>query len=461
MANYLDTISSFVAELAATHGAGIPTGAREAGRWILLDTLGGMLAGSTLPESQGFARLAQESSPADAATLVGFERGASARYAAMVNATTACSFETDEGNRFGGGHPAIHVVPPALALAEEHASSGSDLLNALIVSYEVMSRISAGSPSRWPVHSHGTHGSPGSATAALMYLQPDAVHVCRALNLAACMTPATTWQACFDGGTVRNIYPAMSCFLGMLAVELEAVGYLGSNDGPKDVFGDILGHGGFRPEQVLDGLGEHWRVTQNYFKFHFSCAYTHPPLDAIFAILQRRPFSAGEVERITVTGAPVIEYLAGFEPINMLAMKFSIPHALAAAVVYRRTGLESFLDAARTDPALQSLAARVLVVGEQTRAPKPFHEASGTLVTVKLASGETLSEEVTIARGDAVNPVDTGEIVQKFRNLAGMRLAPDAVQRIVDLVMNVDSLGSVRELSAALRPVAQPATAGA
>src|SRR5689334_13663654 len=100
--DYLDTISAFVAELAASRGAAISAEAREAGRWILLDTLGGMLASSTLPESQGFARLAQESSPGDAATLVGFDAGASARYAAMVNATTACSFETDEGNRFGG-----------------------------------------------------------------------------------------------------------------------------------------------------------------------------------------------------------------------------------------------------------------------------------------------------------------------------------------------------------------------
>lgn len=459
MSDYLDTISTFVAEMAASRGAAIPTEAREAGRWVLLDTLGGMLASSTLPESQGFARLAQESSPADTATLVGFDAGASARYAAMVNATTACSFETDEGNRFGGGHPAIHVVPPALALAEECGASGAELLSAMIVAYEVMSRLSAGGPSRWPVHSHGAQGSPGSATAALMYQGPDPARVRRALNLAACMSPATTWQACFDGGTVRNLYPAMSCFLGMLAVELEAVGYLGSNDGPKDVFGDILGHGGYHPERVLDGLGEQWRVTQNYFKFHFSCAYTHPPLDALYTILQRRPFAADEVAQITVAGAPVIEHLSGFEPVNMLAMKFSIPHALAAAIVYRRTGVESFLDAARTDPALQGVAARVRVVGDPARSPHSEQALPGTRVTVELTNGETLAEEITIARGDAANPATKDELLQKFHTLAEMRVTPEAAQRIIDLVLNVDTLGSARELGAALRPLAQPVAA--
>jgi 2-methylcitrate dehydratase PrpD len=448
MAGYLDTISSFVAN--ARH-ENIPEPARAAGRLILLDTLGGMLAGSTLAESKGYARLAVASSPVRTSTLVGFHDGAAARWAAMVNATAACSFETDEGNRFGGGHPAIHVVPAALARAEELHASGKKLLTAIVVAYEVMSRLAAGATPRWPVHSHGTHGSPGAAIASVIYERPEAARVRRLINLAACMTPATTWQACFDGGTVRNLWPGLSAFLGMLAVELEPLGYAGSNDGPADIFGDILGAGGYDPERVVEGLGEDWRVTRNYFKLHFACAYTHPSLDAVLALLARRPFSAAEVERITIAGPKVATYLSGFTPSNMLAAKFSIPYAVAATVVRRSTGIASFLDEARADPAIAALAERVEVIADRERDPSGFGDRGRYLVTLRLRDGATLSEEAGIARGDAANPVSAEVEVQKFRDLASMRLGPEAVARVENLTLGVERVRDVSELGVALR----------
>jgi 2-methylcitrate dehydratase PrpD len=449
MDDYLDVISSFAARTAYVD---IPVAAREAAKLVLLDTLGGMLASSVLPESEGFARLATSSSPGQPCTLVGFEHSASARYAAMVNATTACSFETDEGNRLGGGHPAIHVVPAALARAEELHASGEQLLTSLTVAYEVMSRLASGASARWPIHSHGTHGSPGSAVATVLYDRPDASRIRRIINLAACMSPATTWEACFDGGTVRNLYPAMSTFLGMLAVELDGIGYSGSNDGPTDVFGAIFGGGEYDTQRVVSGLGEQWRVTTNYFKLHFSCAFTHPPLDALFAILQQRPFSADEVERITVHGPRVATYLSGFMPSNMLAAKFNIPFALAVAVVRRSTGIESFLDEARTDPAINALASRVEVIPDPAKEPRAYGDLGTSLVTVYLRGGDVLTQEVAIPRGDALNPADSSVLIDKFRRLAGLRLAPDAAERIIDLVLAIDRVADVTELGAALRP---------
>jgi hypothetical protein len=45
MADYLDEIAAFAAD---TRYEDIPPAAIEAGTWILLDTIGGMLASSTL-----------------------------------------------------------------------------------------------------------------------------------------------------------------------------------------------------------------------------------------------------------------------------------------------------------------------------------------------------------------------------------------------------------------------------
>lgn len=447
---YLDTLSTFAARTAFEE---IPSAVQAAAKLIFLDTLGGMLAGSTLPEVQAFARLASGASPAQPCTVVGFEDGASAREAAMVNATAACSFETDEGTRFGGGHPAIHVLPSALARAESGRACGRELLRSLILGYEVMSRLAAGARPRWPVHSHGTHGSPGAAIAAVLCERPDPARVRRLINLAVCMTPATTWQACFDGATVRNLWPALSTQMGMLALDLERAGYAGSNNAPADIYGAILGDG-YDGDLVIEGLGKAWRVSSNYFKLHFSCAYTHPALDAIFALLERRRFSADDVLRITVEGPQVARYLSGFWPSTMLAAKFSFPFALAAAIVRGSSGIESFLDDARSDPAIAELAGRVDVIADPARDPGGFGDRGRYRVAVQLRDGAVCCEEVQIARGDAANPVPESLILQKFHALASMRIAPDAAEHIAALVLHVDQLEDVAELGAALRRAA-------
>ena len=85
---------------------------------------------------------------------------------------------------------------------------------------------------------------------------------------------------------------------------------------------------------------------------------------------------------------------------------------------------------------------------------------SRTLVTVELRDGEVPSEERRLARGDFENPAGKDELLAKFRTLAGMRLEPDRIERLIGLVMAVESLAEVRELGAALKPNPVPATAG-
>ena len=83
-------------------------------------------------------------------------------WAALVNATAGVALEMDEGNRLGGGHPSIHVTPPALAVAEDSGCRGPELLAAVIAGYEVTSRIGAATQVRAEVHSHGTWGTTGT-----------------------------------------------------------------------------------------------------------------------------------------------------------------------------------------------------------------------------------------------------------------------------------------------------------
>ena len=145
MPAYLDKLSEFVCE---TRLEFLKPSTLISAKSVVLDTIGAMLAGSYLPENKKLALLAAKTGGHGSATLVGQSGSAPAVFATLSNATAGVALELDEGNRHGGGHAAIHVVPAALAIAEELGSSGKDFLESVIVGYEVTSRIGTGTSVR-------------------------------------------------------------------------------------------------------------------------------------------------------------------------------------------------------------------------------------------------------------------------------------------------------------------------
>src|SRR4029450_5603954 len=90
------------------------------------------------------ARVAAARPPSGAATVLGHRGKSDAFWAALTNATAGVALEVDEGSRLGGGHPAIHVVPGALAVAEERRLDGRRLIESVVAGYEVGSRGGGG-----------------------------------------------------------------------------------------------------------------------------------------------------------------------------------------------------------------------------------------------------------------------------------------------------------------------------
>lgn len=76
-----------------------------------------------------------------------------------------------------------------------------------------------------------------------------------------------------------------------MAAHLVEWGFTGIEDGPGDLYKDLLGVG-FDAEAVTKGLGEpgSYRIQQNYFKMHACCLFNDPVLDAVQTLLGREAF---------------------------------------------------------------------------------------------------------------------------------------------------------------------------
>ncbi len=421
----------------------IPAEVEQHAALVILDTLGVILAGSQEPEVGRLVRRITTLGADGPATVFarGFPRtGAPA--AAFLNGTAGTFLELDEGHR-PTGHPGIHVVPAALALGEALGRSGRRVLRAVVLGYEVAARLSASCRLRRGIHPHGTLGTVGAAAACGRLMSFDAKMFEALLHASAALALASPMKACLEGATIRNSYAGVGAQLGIQAALMVESGFTGLEDGLGETFGRLIGEG-FEPAALVGGPGGPFEITRNYFKFHACCAYNHPALDAVMAILAEQAVDPAAVERIEVRTIAPFAGIDQKHPRNQLAAKFSIPYAVAAALCYGTTGVEAFCPTTVQDPRAHDLAERVTVVADPEFTQRWPREAP-TEVSIHLRGGTRRSAVCTNPRGYYGNPRSREDVEGKFRSLtAGMFPAGRADEALVAIL----SVGDVPRLSA-------------
>jgi 2-methylcitrate dehydratase PrpD len=160
---------------------------------------------------------------------------------------------------------------------------------------------------------------------------------------------------------------------------------------------------------------------------------------------------ADEVERVVVTTIPFGPRMAGTAPASMLGAKFSIPYAVAAALVLGRADVSAFAEPALGDPRIRALAARVEVRVDPEMSPRRADTPTAR-VEVALRDGRALSGVTSVVRGDFEDPVPAGEIVDKFIALASGGLGSARVRAVAEVVDRIDTLKDLGDLAALLSP---------
>jgi len=410
--DYLDTFSEFAAQL-DFHA--LPETLRAHTGWVLADTVAAIAAGSAEPELQAWAG---QQPATGGATLIGLGRGTEPMIAALINGTAGTFLEMDEGNRFSRGHPAIHVLPAALATAETRELEAGDFLSALVAGYEVASRLGAASQLRASMHPHGTWGTIGAAAACARLLRRPAAQMRETVNIAASMTIATSKRTMLEGGLVRNVYAGLANQNGWLAAQLAGCGFTGERDGLQSLFGAVVSES-FDIDALVRALGQDWHITRNYFKLHACCRYNHGTLDALDSIAVREGLpSVDGIERIDVLSYSHAAELSDPAPGNTLAAKFSVPFAVATRLVHGHSGLSAFTWEAVRDERVRSLARKVSIA-EDPAMTRRLPEERPARVVITDHAGRQWIGEAGVNWGDEAARYTTAELSAKFMELCG------------------------------------------
>lgn len=359
--------------------------------------------------------------------------------AAYANSSAATALDIDDGHRGACGHAGAAVVPAALATAARAEASGAELLDAIILGYDIALRIaSARRLERIEGYNSGPWVAYGVAAAAGRLLRLDGGQMAQALAIAGAEAPASlpTGASRRMGSTVKEGIP-WAVVAGMGA----AVRARAGGTGPDD----LLDREAIYDRVVMTaGLGGEWLITTTYLKPYACCRYIHAAIDAI-AVL-RQP--GRRIERLSVKVFPQgLDLMNDPAPDSLEAAQYSYPFCCALAALRGPEALRPMREAVLRDPEILALAARV-DFGRDPGLEGHFPSRTPARVTLDQGDGpRTLLVEHPL--GDVANPMSDGDIREKFLHLTAGLIAADRQSAILDRIAALP-LGPAASFLAAL-----------
>lgn len=390
---------------------------------LVADCISVSALGSTRPELHALVAGYEPWSGHGRATVIGSARGWPVAAAALLNGSAAAADQLQDGHRPARGHPASHVVPAVLALAEEIDADGTELLGAVLAGYEVGARLGramGGTPHG--VHDIGTWGEVAVAAAVARLLAPDRPEATRrAIELAASTVLLTDAHSVFTGANGGHVFLGCSAQLG-LSTGAAAVAGLAAAPGVLDRHFQARATAGWDAARLVDGIERgswsRYEVLGGYVKVHPTCAHLHGVNDAVEALIAEG-LQAGDIDRVDVA---VSADAAGFAVAadNELAARFSIPTSVAIAVVTGRLDESSLCTATVSAPAVRELAGRVHV-RHDAALDAGYPAGRPATVRVLLRDGTERTAQCERPRGDADRWLDRDQLAGKAIRLLGRR----------------------------------------
>lgn len=412
------SISQKLARVIASGAVDKSAGAKETAYRLVLDITGLAIAA----RDQKYVKAALESIDQDGpCTVIGHARRLSVEGAAFVNGTAAHGEDFDDTYEGGPAHAGAVIVPALLATAERHGISGQDLLRGISMGVEVVCRLCSVAPTK--THKAGFHptaifGIMGAVAGIGAALRLNEQQLIDAFGIAGSMASGII-EYLADGSWTKRMHPGWAAQSAYRAVRLAQAGF----QGPRTVFEGT--HGLFHAfantdsgnfEAMMEGFGEKWIWKTIAFKPYACGTMCHPFIDCAreFGKLKLDPESIVSIECDTAEG--VLHRLwepldAKRTPPNGYAAKFSVPYAVAVAILCNDAGLREFDDFIVKDAQILRLAGKV---SYRVDPNDPYPRAFAGHVKVTLKDGKVHEFRQDHFKGGVDYPLSDEALERKF-----------------------------------------------
>lgn len=434
----MHVVERFAAWAEDSARAGFPAKVMHHAKRAVIDWHAALFPGAVVPPATLLEKALEDELDRGDATLA-LGRKATLRAAALINGAAAHTAEVDDIFRDGIYHPGAPTIAAALAVSQWKHLPGLDFLRAVIVGYEVSTRIGAamGRSHYKYWHNTGTIGCFGACAAAAQALGLDRQRFAHALATVATFSAALQ-QAFRMDSMSKPLHAGRAAEAGVTAALAAAQGVTGSLDILEGEAGFGRAMGG-DPDwgRAVATLGEDFHIARMTFKNHACCGHTFAAIDGALELKKKMGIQAADMESIEVAtyraGLEVAHYE---EPRTPAEGRFSLTYVVATALTHGSVRLAAFCPSRLNDPATRAVMKRIsLSVDPQLDAAFPRQRAARVAIRARGRREEHLQPTRI---GDPDAPLSDAQLESKYLELAVPVLGEDKAQDLLRRLWRLD-----------------------
>ncbi|MEO7337150.1 MAG: MmgE/PrpD family protein [Caldimonas sp.] len=420
-------------------------------RLVLLAAAGTGIAGAGEDGIAGLRALLLTRGGAGEARSLVFGDRLPAHAAAQLNGTMCRALDYCDAMA-----PGIHIgsslVPAALAATELRGGcSGAEFLAALAIGCEVGARFNLTESMYDGFDPTGVAIVFSSTAAAARILRLTERQTVQALGLAFNRCGGT-FQSNIDGTLAVRVIQGWVAQTGIECVQLALNGITGPARFLSGIYGypHLYGRDRLVAAEMVEGLGEEWRLLRMVFKKYPSCGVTQGMTELMLQLVDELDLTPSRVAKVDVRLPPYSHKLVGHEfrigDNPRVDAQFSAQYCIANAIVRQSSKLEHFKVEQVGDAQVRALIDRVTVVAD------PALDARGHTavdVCVTTSDGRTHERALDIAPGFPGNGLDDAQQLRRFHDCMAYAAQPlDAAQvrGFLDDVAGLATLPDARTL---------------
>lgn len=450
------TIAGTLAKFAVqTHLQDLPSLALERAEMCISSTLASVAAGVDIDSARIIREIETEAAGAEQATVWFSPTKLPVSAAARINAVTSDAAASDDSDMRSIAHIGTIISTTSIAMAEHVGASGQDVLEAMVLGYEIAGRIDESlTPGRMKNGFHGSYSTVfGGAIAVGKLLNLTEEQMTQAIAIAATSIGGMAIAA--DTSCAREYHAGMAAHSGVQAALAAKRGFKAEISVLEAPRGFLSALGGTAIEDITRGWGDSWDIcTDMAIKLMPGAHPFHAVAHAAAQAAIEGNVSLKDIHEVMISAAQMKDWMAPHHPTDLVTAAHSVVYFVAAAIVDRGFTWKHITTEKMQDTAIGILQDKVVFDPNPAPLPDRFTHRHGGTVVITLKNGQKISHTCRAAPGSGPTGVTWNEVDSKFNHLLPLAgLAPKRVSEICETVHRFRDLSSMAPLTRLLQSI--------
>jgi 2-methylcitrate dehydratase PrpD len=416
-------------------------------------TLASVAAGTEIDSARIIRELALDDGGAAQSTVWFKNQKLPVTAAAKVNAVASDAAASDDSDMRSIAHIGTIISTASIAMAEHTGASGMQVLEAMVVGYEIAGRIDESlTPGRMKNGFHGSFSTVfGGAVAVGKLLELNEEQMTQAIAIAATSIGGMAIAA--DTSCAREYHAGMAASSGIQAALAAKRGFKSETAILEAPRGFLSALGGAAIEDITKDFGETWDIcTDMAIKLMPGAHPFHAVAEAAANAAIEGNVHPEEIKEVMISAAQMKDWMAPHHPTDLISAAHSVVYFVAAAIVDRGFTWKHINKESMMDPKIAALQDKVVFDPHPVPLPDRFTHRHGGTVIITLKDGRKISNTCRAARGSGPTGVTWDEVDSKFNHLMPLSgLDSKKIQQIRESVRHFRTLPSVTPLTHLLR----------